>query len=201
MSGVLCDRRINLKTKGKYTIGPGMMYDARLCRENCKSRSCMIGNKDVEMDEWSRETGQKKERNDLGGNESGRNSQESEGNWVKVEWTRNEKRRKICLCKNEYYCSSSPDGGCSGEEKETKSEAELDGYHHVGHAMEGFFLSWKGLPDEEAHERTVWTSTPVQMKVGTTLMMHDDYQQSFSSRGCGCFSKKCQSKMTMIIYL
>ena len=104
-----------------------------------RADSCMIGNKDVEMDVWSHEAGQNKERNDLGGNESGRNSQESEGNWVKVEWTRNEKRRKICVCKNEYYCSSSPDGVCTGKRRKRSQKRNLMDSIILAMTWKGFF--------------------------------------------------------------
>ena len=67
VSGILCDRSISLRVKGKVyktVVRPAMMYGAETWADGEEStieevgcRPCS-GNEDVKMDEWSHQAGQ-----------------------------------------------------------------------------------------------------------------------------------------------
>ena len=63
ISGILCDRRISLRVKGKVyktVVRPAMMYGAEtwaVKKAHEKKFGCG-GNEDVKMDEWSHQDGQ-----------------------------------------------------------------------------------------------------------------------------------------------
>ena len=64
-SGILCDRRISLRVKGKVykTVGSCKTSNAIRCRdvgseESTREEVRCGGNEDVKMDEWSHQAGQ-----------------------------------------------------------------------------------------------------------------------------------------------
>ena len=62
VSGILCDRRISLRVKGKVyktDARPEMMFGAELgSEESTREEVGCGGNDDVKMDKWSHQAGQ-----------------------------------------------------------------------------------------------------------------------------------------------
>ena len=63
VSGILCDRRISLRVKGKVyktVVRPAMMYGAETwaVKKAPREEVGCSGNEDVKMDEWSHQAGQ-----------------------------------------------------------------------------------------------------------------------------------------------
>ena len=56
VSGILCDRRMSLRIKGKVyktVVRPAMMYSAGAIEESTREAVGCGGNEDVKIDEWS----------------------------------------------------------------------------------------------------------------------------------------------------
>ena len=123
VSGILCDRRINVRVKGKVyktVVRPAMMYGADTWAVK-KAQEKKLDVSEMRMLRWMSgvtkldRIGNERIRGTTKVGEISKKVQESRLKWY-------EKRRRI------RRQESDGDGG-AGEKKERKTKAEVDGYH------------------------------------------------------------------------